>query len=191
MVTQITKGIKISVDTFFQGTCYKESRLHYAFEYSISIENQSSEVVQLNTRHWVILDSLNNEEVVAIDGSMQDVLLTNVVEKFAQEKEELRILIATEVASEGINLHYLCHRLVHFDIPWSLMTLQQRNGRIDRYGQQKQPKVRYLLTQSCSEGMGDADKILRLLINKDQQAQQNIGDPSVFLRVFDLSLIHI
>ena len=33
--------------------------------------------------------------------------------------------------------------------------------------------------------MGDADKILRLLINKDQQAQQNIGDPSVFLRVFD------
>lgn len=124
--------------------------------------------------------------VVAIDGSMQDVLLNDVVEKFAQEKSELRILIATEVVSEGINLHYLCHRLVHFDIPWSLMTLQQRNGRIDRYGQQEQPKIRYLLTQSCSEGMGDADKILRLLINKDQQAQQNIGDPSVFLRVFDI-----
>ena len=68
MVTQITKGIKISVDTFFQGTYYKESMLHYAFEYSISIENQSSEVVQLNSRHWVILDSLNNEEVVNGEG---------------------------------------------------------------------------------------------------------------------------
>ena len=68
MVTQITKGIKISVDTFFQGTYYKESKLHYAFEYSISIENQSSEVVQLNSRHWVILDSLNNEEVVNGEG---------------------------------------------------------------------------------------------------------------------------
>ena len=40
--------------------------------------------------------------VVAIDGSMQDVLLNDVVEKFAQEKSELRILIATEVASEGL-----------------------------------------------------------------------------------------
>ena len=128
---------------------------------------------------------LKAEEVVAIDGSMQDVLLNNIVEKFAQEKDELRILIATEVASEGINLHYLCHRLVHFDIPWSLMTLQQRNGRIDRYGQKKQPQIRYLLTQSINEGMGDADKILRLLIEKDQQAQQNIGDPSVFLKLFD------
>ena len=117
---------------------------------------------------------LKDGAVVAIDGSMQDVLLNDVVEEFAQDKAKLRILIATEVASEGINLHYLCHRLVHFDIPWSLMTLQQRNGRIDRYGQKKQPKIRYLLTQSSSEGMGDADKIMRLLINKDQQAQQNI-----------------
>ena len=68
MVTQITKGIKISVDTFFQGTYYRESKLQYAFEYSISIENQSSEVVQLNSRHWVILDSLNHEEVVNGEG---------------------------------------------------------------------------------------------------------------------------
>ena len=60
MVTQITKGIKISVDTEFQGTYYKDTNLLYAFEYSISIENQSSDVVQLNSRHWVILDSLNN-----------------------------------------------------------------------------------------------------------------------------------
>ena len=68
MVTQITKGIKISVDTEFQGTYYKDTNLLYAFEYSISIENQSSDVVQLNSRHWVILDSLNNEEVVNGEG---------------------------------------------------------------------------------------------------------------------------
>ena len=68
MVTQITKGIKISVDTYFQGTYYKENKLHYAFEYSISIENQSSDIVQLNSRHWVILDSLNDEEVVNGEG---------------------------------------------------------------------------------------------------------------------------
>ena len=123
--------------------------------------------------------------VVQLDGAMADVEQTKVVEQFAQEKEAVRILVATEVASEGLNLHYLSHRLVHFDIPWSLMTLQQRNGRIDRYGQPRQPQIRYLLTASRSEGMGDTEKILRVLIRKDAQAQQNIGDPSVFLRVFD------
>jgi len=74
---------------------------------------------------------------------------------------------------------------VHVDIPWSLMTLQQRNGRIDRYGQPEQPQIRYLLSCSRSEGMGDAEKVLRLLKRKDEQAQQNIGDPAVFLGVYD------
>ena len=64
MVTQITRGIKISVDTSFQGTHYKENKLHYAFEYSISIENQSTELVQVNSRHWIILDSLNDQEII-------------------------------------------------------------------------------------------------------------------------------
>ena len=68
MVTKITKGIKISVDTEFKGTYYKHTKLLYAFEYFISIENQSSDVVQLNSRHWVILDSLNNLEVVIGEG---------------------------------------------------------------------------------------------------------------------------
>ncbi len=123
--------------------------------------------------------------VVGLDGAMLDVEQTRVVEQFAQEKEPVRILVDTEVASEGLNLHDLSHRLVHVDIPWSLMTLQQRNGRINRYGQPQQPQIRYLLSCSRSEGMGDAEKVLRLLKRKDEQAQQNIGDPAVFLGVYD------
>jgi superfamily II DNA or RNA helicase len=128
---------------------------------------------------------LPKSAVVGLDGAMPDVEQTKVVEQFAQEKDPLRILVATEVASEGLNLHYLSHRLVHVDIPWSLMTLQQRNGRIDRYGQSQQPQIRYLLSTSRSVGMGDAEKVLRLLKRKDEQAQQNIGDPAVFLGVYD------
>ncbi len=58
----------------------------------------------------------------------------------------MRLLIATDIASEGINLHFLSHKLIHFDIPWSLMVFQQRNGRIDRYGQERQPHIAYLYT---------------------------------------------
>ena len=68
MVTQITKGIKVSVESSFEETYYKESKLHYAFEYSVKIENQSKELVQLDSRHWVILDSLNEEETVDGEG---------------------------------------------------------------------------------------------------------------------------
>ncbi|MEB3318462.1 MAG: SNF2-related protein, partial [Cyanobacteriota bacterium] len=117
-----------------------------------------------------------------LDGGIVDSELSSRVERFGLVSDPMRLLVATEVAAEGLNLHYLCHRLVHFDIPWSLMTLQQRNGRIDRYGQTSQPLIRYLLTRSVSPGMGDVERILQVLIRKDDQAQRNIGDPSVFMR---------
>ena len=68
MVTQITRGIKVSIKTSFEGTYYKESKLHYAFEYIVKIENQSKELVQLNSRHWNILDSLNDDETIDGEG---------------------------------------------------------------------------------------------------------------------------
>jgi ApaG protein len=68
MVQQVTKGIKISVETHFEGTFYKEYNIHYAFKYQITIENQSKDSVQLNSRYWKIKDSLNNVEVVSGEG---------------------------------------------------------------------------------------------------------------------------
>lgn len=68
MVTQITKGIKISVLTGFEGTFFKNHKIHYAFSYEITIENQSKDSVQLNSRHWEIYDSLNHKEIVDGEG---------------------------------------------------------------------------------------------------------------------------
>ena len=68
MVSQITRGIKISVITSFEGTYFKNYKIHFAFSYEITIENHSKDSVQLNSRHWEILDSLNDIEIVDGEG---------------------------------------------------------------------------------------------------------------------------
>ena len=68
MIEQITKGIKISIETAFEGTFYKNDSIHYAFSYEITIENQSSEIAQLIARKWNIMEALNDNEVVIGEG---------------------------------------------------------------------------------------------------------------------------
>ncbi|MDW5287837.1 Co2+/Mg2+ efflux protein ApaG [Formosa sp. PL04] len=68
MVQQVTRGIKISVETSFEGTFYKNYKIQYAFGYMVTIENQSKDTVQLYARHWTILDALNNLEIVSGEG---------------------------------------------------------------------------------------------------------------------------
>ena len=68
MVQQVTSGIKISIETSFEGTFYKNYKVHFAFGYKVTIENQSKDSVQLNSRHWRSLDALNNEEVIDGEG---------------------------------------------------------------------------------------------------------------------------
>lgn len=58
----------------------------------------------------------------------------------APAKSRVRILLATDAASEGIDLQNHCYLLVHYEIPWSPTRMEQRNGRLDRHGQ-KAPKV--------------------------------------------------
>lgn len=68
MFTQITKGIKVSVLTTFEGTFFKNYKMHYAFGYTITIENQSKDAVQLTARHWDIYDALKEMETVDGEG---------------------------------------------------------------------------------------------------------------------------
>ena len=68
MVQQVTNGIKISVKTNFEGTRYQNYRMYFSFSYSVTIENQSNDSVQLISRHWKIFDSLKNLEIVEGEG---------------------------------------------------------------------------------------------------------------------------
>lgn len=121
-----------------------------------------------------------------ISGSMSDSEQQKIVEDFGRTESPIRVLVASDVASEGLNLHYLSHRMIHFDIPWSLMVFQQRNGRIDRYGQQKRPDIRYMLIESNNKKIKGDMRIIEILITKEEQALKNIGDPSLLLGKFTI-----
>lgn len=72
-------------------------------------------------------------------------------------------------------------------MPWSLITLEQRNGRIDRYGQYQSPVVHYLLNVSSNDVIRGDLRILDKLIEKEQEAHKNIGDAATILGLYDAS----
>ena len=124
---------------------------------------------------------LKNDEIECLSGDMADNDIQRIVEDFGIENKPIKVLVASDVASEGLNLHYLSHRMIHFDIPWSLMTFQQRNGRIDRYGQTKRPEIRYLLTDCENSNIKGDQRSLEILVEKEQQVYINLGDPTCLL----------
>lgn len=131
---------------------------------------------------------LPERAVGILHGQLPDTEVAATVESFGKTHSPLRLLIASDVASEGLNLHFQSHRLVHFDIPWSLMVFQQRNGRVDRYGQTQTPLIAYLSTETIDPEIGGDLRILEILVTKDEQAAKNIGDPSIFMGLYDEEL---
>ena len=146
---------------------------------------------RIETLHW-LRDRLREDldlgrgQLAILYGGMSDVDQQRVVEDFGNAARPVRLLLCSDVASEGINLHYHCHRLIHFDMPWSLMVFQQRNGRVDRYGQERTPRIVYLVTESANETIRGDTRILEVLERKDEQAYRDIGDPSAFMNVHDV-----
>ena len=131
--------------------------------------------------------ALKPNQIDILHGALSDIEQQRVVEDFGNAVRPVRLLLCSDVAAEGINLHYQCHRLIHFDMPWSLMVFQQRNGRVDRYGQTATPQIVYLVTKSANPTIRGDTRILEVLMAKDEQAYKNIGDPSVFMDKYDVA----
>ncbi|MGQ0656272.1 MAG: helicase-related protein, partial [Betaproteobacteria bacterium] len=86
-----------------------------------------------------------------------------------------RVLLATDAASEGLNLQRYCCRLYHFELPWNPNRLEQRNGRIDRHGQTRQPVIRYLFYPDSPE-----DRILGRLVERiSQMHDDRVSTPDI------------
>lgn len=85
----------------------------------------------------------------------------------------IRIFLATDAASEGINLHKSCNMLIHVEIPWNPNRYEQRNGRIDRYGQQSKPHIFILITPRSVE-----QRVAEVVIKKLERIRRELGSIS-------------
>lgn len=89
-------------------------------------------------------------------------------------KNETEIMVATEAAGEGINLQF-CNLMINYDIPWNPNRLEQRMGRIHRYGQQREVYVFNLVAEDTREG-----RVLNRLFQKLDEIRKAMGTDKVF-----------
>lgn len=116
----------------------------------------------------------SDDSVVTIHGGMLRDERRKVEEMFRQDKN-VRILIATDAAGEGINLQR-AHLMINYDLPWNPNRLEQRFGRIHRIGQTEVCHLWNLVSQETREGM-----VFQCLFNKLEEERAALGG-----KVFDI-----
>ena len=110
-------------------------------------------------------------------GGMDEAARESVKAAFNDPDSPVRVLVATDAASEGLNLHRTARYLLHYDCPWNPSRLEQRNGRLDRYGQARDVTVHHFIS--------DTDPDLRFLghvIRKADEIREDLGSAN---EVFD------
>jgi SNF2 family DNA or RNA helicase len=85
-------------------------------------------------------------------------------------KNKAQVMIATEAGGEGLNLQF-CHNIINFDLPWNPMRLEQRIGRVHRYGQTSDVNIYNFATKNTVE-----EHVMRILYEKIQLFENVVGE---------------
>ncbi|KKK82531.1 hypothetical protein LCGC14_2802460, partial [marine sediment metagenome] len=128
-----------------------------------------------------------SERLLTLYGGMDEKNREQIKAAFQTNPKDspVRILLATDAASEGIDLQKYCHRLIHIEIPWNPNRLEQRNGRIDRHGQNHAPLIYHFVSRDYKERLqagtrspvgleSDLEFLMRVAI-KVEQIREDLG----------------
>lgn len=128
-----------------------------------------------------------DERLMTLHGGIDDDKREAIKAAFQAHPEisKVRILLATDAASEGIDLQNHCHRICHIEIPWNSNRLEQRNGRLDRHGQTKDVLVYHFVTRGYQDqeafATQDYDSLtadlefLFRVVKKVEQIREDLG----------------
>lgn len=146
------------------------------------------------TQNWL-------QEVLSVEGFAEGDRLLTMYGGMDSEKREaikaafqtspevspVRILLATDAASEGLDFQNFCSRLIHYEIPWNPNRLEQRNGRVDRHGQRADSVLVYhfvgkgyshqtklSLTQRVGDLEADLEFLMRVAL-KVEMIREDLG----------------
>jgi superfamily II DNA or RNA helicase len=115
--------------------------------------------------------------VTTIHGGMR---LDRRIQAEAEFREKAQVMVATEAAGEGINLQF-CHLCINYDIPWNPNRLEQRMGRVHRYGQRREVHIYNLVAVDTYEG-----RVLKALFDKLERMRDHLGSDRVFDVIGDM-----
>ena len=123
----------------------------------------------LDYLHNNLDNSLSDCDIFSIYGQMKSQQRREVFAGF--DNSDKAILIATDCISEGINLQYLCSQIIHYELPWNPNRIEQRNGRVDRYGQPEDfVHIRTLIVENTLDEL-----ILKSIVEKADRMKLDYG----------------
>ncbi|MDN5730299.1 MAG: DEAD/DEAH box helicase [Yaniella sp.] len=188
-VTALKRLLELTDEAMEKSSSKFEALVDHLKAIGVGPRNDTRVVVfaeRLATLHHLQQDvqaalKLKPKHIGLLHGGLSDVEQLETVEEFKRGTSDLKVLITGDVASEGVNLHAQCHNLVHYDIPWSLIRIEQRNGRIDRYGQTKPPQITTLLLEPSNEKFSGDVRIFTRLVQKEHEAHRAFDDVGVLM----------
>ncbi len=112
----------------------------------------------------------DDDAILTLFGGLDDVLREQIKAEFNDPDAQVRILVATDAAAEGLNLQRTARYMLHYDCPWNPSKLEQRNGRLDRHGQARDVTIHHFVSDD------DADlSFLSHVIGKVDQIREDLG----------------
>ncbi len=117
-----------------------------------------------------------NGEIARMTGATREGPRSRLLERFSDARDPLTVLVTTDVAAEGLNLQRCARYVFHHDVPWNPAVLEQRVGRLDRIGQEREVRSYHFVSRQSQEL-----RLLAHVVRKAEAMEKDLGSIGEFI----------